>query len=158
MKLATFLLAGLLAFTGTAMADDGETLNPPSGPVRVETVSDVGPVGSPGARGPGAGMRRGAGKRAIPPQLVKRFDRDGNGHLDPQERRQAIRALRRVARQLAREQQADARAVRQQRRVIRRFDGNGDGVVGPDEMPQRLQRRMRPMDRNGDGWLDDADR
>ena len=155
MKIAALLLTGLLAMTGTAAADDGEILNPPSGPVRVETVSDVGPS-QQGARGPAAGMRR--GKRAIPPALMKRFDRDGDGHLDPRERRHAMRALRGVMRQLRQDQRADARAVRMQRNVIRKYDTNRDGIVGPDEMPPRLQKRMRRMDRNGDGWLDDADR
>jgi hypothetical protein len=43
------------------------------------------------------------------------------------------------------------------RDLVRRYDTNGDGVVSPDEMPPGLARRLRPLDRNGDGWLDERD-
>jgi hypothetical protein len=87
--------------------------------------------------------------------LLERFDRNHDGRLEPQERRRAIRALRRLARRLAIQER---RAERQgQRGLVRRYDANGDGVVGPDEMPPGLARRLRPPDRNGDGWLDDRD-
>jgi hypothetical protein len=151
MKIATLVLAGLLGMVGTASADDedgGEALHPPSGPVRLEQVRD-----SPGMRGPGAGMRK--QKRQLPPGVVERFDRDGDGRLDPQERKHAIRALRRVVRRLAQEQRAEAGAVRG---AIRRFDTNGDGIVDPGEAPPNLKRRMRHLDRNRDGWVDGADR
>ncbi len=37
-------------------------------------------------------------------------------------------------------------------RMFERFDSNGDGEITPDEIPQRVQRRMQ-LDRNGDGVL-----
>jgi hypothetical protein len=43
------------------------------------------------------------------------------------------------------------------RKLVRRYDLNGDGDVGPDEMPPGLARRLRPLDRNGDGWVDETD-
>ena len=89
--------------------------------------------------------------------LLDRFDRNHDGRLEPQERRRAIRALRRLTRRMARqERRAEMRDARRQA-LIRRFDRNGDGVVGPEEMPPGLARRLRPLDRNGDGWLDDRD-
>ena len=82
--------------------------------------------------------------------LLQRFDRNHDGRLEGRERKQAARALRRIAKQLARGDQ------RQQRhgRFIQRFDRNGDGNVGPREMPPGLADEMRPLDRDGDGWVE----
>ena len=92
--------------------------------------------------------------------LLERFDRNHDGRLEPKERRHAIRALRRMARKMEiQERRAEGRqAGRDVRgRFLRRFDTNHDGVVGPDEMPPGMARKLRPLDRNGDGWLDDRD-
>ena len=92
--------------------------------------------------------------------LLERFDRNHDGRLDPQERRHAIRALRRLARRLAmQERRADGGARREarMRELVQRFDRNGDGVVSPDEMPPGMARRLQRLDRNGDGWLDERD-
>ncbi len=93
--------------------------------------------------------------------VVARFDRDHDGRLDPRERRHAIRALRRLARQLARQ---DRRMMRIERRgaarrhaLEQRYDANGDGVVGPGELPPPVADKLRRRDRNGDGWVDDAE-
>ena len=89
--------------------------------------------------------------------LLERFDRNHDGRLEPKERRRAIRALRKLARRMAiQERRAELRGVRR-RELVRRFDTNGDGVVGPEEMPPGLAPRLRPLDRNGDGWLGDRD-
>jgi hypothetical protein len=103
--------------------------------------------------------------------LLERFDRNHDGRLEPDERRQAIRTLRRIARKMAmQERRAEGREAGQggrerghrvearRERLLRRFDTNHDGVVGPDEMPPGMARRLRPLDRNRDGWLDDRDR
>jgi Ca2+-binding EF-hand superfamily protein len=97
--------------------------------------------------------------------LLQRFDRNHDGRLEPRERRQAARALHRLANRLV---QMDARAMRngmsapqtdarerRQRKFIRRFDIDHDGNVGPNEMPPGLADQMRPLDRDGDGWLRD---
>lgn len=89
--------------------------------------------------------------------LLERFDRNHDGRLEPQERRHAIRALRRLARKLEMaDQRGQGRGARA--RALRRFDTNGDGVVGPEEMPPGMARKLRPLDRNHDGWLDERDR
>jgi Ca2+-binding EF-hand superfamily protein len=89
--------------------------------------------------------------------LLERFDRDHDGRLEPQERRRAIRALRKLARKMARQGHRGDNQGARARGMVRRFDRNGDGVVGPDEMPPGLARKLRPLDRNRDGWLDDRD-
>jgi hypothetical protein len=37
---------------------------------------------------------------------------------------------------------------------MQRYDRNRDGNVGPREMPPGLADELRPLDRDGDGWLD----
>jgi Ca2+-binding EF-hand superfamily protein len=83
-------------------------------------------------------------------QLLERFDRNHDGRLEKRERKQAARALRRIAKQMMR---ADRRQERRAR-FIQRFDLDGDGNVGPGEMPPELANRLRSRDRNGDGWLE----
>ena len=115
--------------------------------------------------------------------LLERFDKNHDGQLDPKERRHAIRALRRIAHRMAVQERREARraerepvrdanreadrearrADREARRqarmraLVQRYDRNGDGVVTPDEMPPGVARRLQPLDRNGDGWLDERD-
>lgn len=76
MKLASLLLGTLLATTGTAAAD--EVLHPPGGAVVVEA-------------------QRAKLRRAI----LEAFDANGDGRLEPRERRRAVRALRRMEHRLA---------------------------------------------------------
>ncbi len=128
MKLAILALAGLLGLGSIAHAEQ-----------------------------PGNGPRSPHPRAPLRAALLARFDHNHDGQLQPQERRQAIRALRRLTRKLAREQQGAARRVGRERELIQRFDVDGDGDVGPGELPPELADRMRPLDRNGDGWVDDAD-
>ena len=81
--------------------------------------------------------------------LLQRFDRNHDGHLDMRERRQAARALYRLANKMARMDMKQQR----RRQFIQRFDCDGDGNVGPNEMPPGLANEMRPLDRDGNGWL-----
>jgi len=82
--------------------------------------------------------------------MLERFDRNRDGRLEPNERRHAARALRRMAHKLMRE---DMRRERRHARFIHRFDANGDGNIGPGELPPELTDELRPLDRDGDGWL-----
>ena len=71
------------------------------------------------------------------------------GKLGPRERKHAAKALHKLANRLAK---ADDR-VQKRQKFIRRFDINGDGNVGPGEMPPALADELRPLDRDGNGWL-----
>ena len=87
--------------------------------------------------------------------LLDRFDRNHDGRLEPNERRHAIRALHKLEVMLARqERRAERREING---AVQRYDRNGDGVAGPGEVPRREQRRLRQVDRNGDGWVDGND-
>ena len=81
--------------------------------------------------------------------LLQHFDRNRDGRLEPRERKQAARVLQRIAHKLMRQ---DGRQMRRNR-FIRRFDANRDGNVGPGEIPPGLADELRPLDRDGDGWL-----
>ena len=109
--------------------------------------------------GPRPGLRHGGPRNsmhadpALRRMLVERFDRNHDGRLEPGERRHAVRALRRLERKLARQDRRDARL----RKVIRKYDLDGDGNVGPGEMPPAMAKRLRHLDHDGNGWVDDAD-
>jgi hypothetical protein len=83
--------------------------------------------------------------------LLQHFDKNGDGRLGPRERRHAARALRRLSAKMMR---GDMRRQRQNK-FIHRYDRDGDGNVGPGEMPPGLADELRPLDRDGDGWLQD---
>lgn len=94
--------------------------------------------------------------------LLLRFDRNQDGRLDPRERRHAAMALHRLANKLMQRNAMQGNAMMpgnprqaRQRKFIRRFDLDHDGNVGPNEMPPGLADELRPLDRNGDGWLQD---
>ena len=88
-------------------------------------------------------------QRPMKRMLLAHFDRNHDGKLGPRERKHAAKALRKLANRLA---QNDGRMQRRQK-FIRRFDLNHDGNVGPDEMPPGLANELRPLDQDGDGWL-----
>ena len=88
-------------------------------------------------------------KRPFKQFLLQKFDRNHDGKLQPRERKQAAKVLHKLAKRLAK---ADDRMQRRQK-FIRRFDINQDGNVGPGEMPPALADELRPLDRDGDGWL-----
>jgi HlyD family secretion protein len=83
-------------------------------------------AGGPGGAGPG---RQGGG-RGIPEELIKQYDKDGDGKLDDTER-EAMRA-----------------AMRE------RFGGQG-GQGGPRMSREEM---MKQYDKNGDGELDETER
>lgn len=86
--------------------------------------------------------------RAVKQKIKARFDADHDGRLSPTERAAARRAVgRRIAMMNGRHK------MKMMRKIIRKFDQNGDGVVGPGEAPARLIEKLRRFDRNGDGWV-----
>lgn len=79
--------------------------------------------------------------------LLQKFDRNHDGRLEGRERKMAARALHRIAKRLAHDGGRRAR-------IMQRYDRNGDGNVGPREMPPGLADELRPLDRDGNGWLE----
>jgi hypothetical protein len=100
--------------------------------------------------------------------LLKHFDADRDGRLDPRERMKAARVLQRISNKLMmsaakmqrgmrgepRQMRNDMRPRMMQReRFFRRYDANRDGNVGPGEIPPAVADELRPLDQDGDGWL-----
>jgi len=142
MKLAALALLTMLGLGGAAYAEPVPRTEPA-------------PAAEPAPRATAAPRVAVARPRGQFRELVfEKFDRNHDGRLEPDERRRAARTLRKLARRL----EAQDRAGERNRRLIRRYDTNGDGVVGPEEMPPGLARKLQPLDRNGDGWLDARDR
>jgi hypothetical protein len=86
--------------------------------------------------------------------LLQHFDRNHDGRLGPRERRHAAKALHRLAAKMMRKDMRQGGHQMRQRKFVERFDRNGDGDVGPAEMPPGLADELRPLDRDGDGWLE----
>jgi Ca2+-binding EF-hand superfamily protein len=147
MKVVAFIVSAMLGIAGAAHADEYTGPVPPPAPAPM--------AAQPGALMPPPMQRpRGALREA----LLERFDTNHDGRLEPNERRHAARALRRLARRLMMQDRAAARAQRRALRgVIRRYDLDGDGNVSPGEMAPDMANRLRPLDRNGDGWVDERD-
>jgi len=131
MKLVIAALFTLLALPAAAAADDG--LRPPGGPVYDQPL--------PG-RGDPASQRPGRGKALLRRAVIARFDANGDGQLQPEERKRARRALR----------------EKRIQRFIKRFDTNRDGVVGPAEVPPEAAAKLRRFDRDRDGWVSPHER
>src|SRR5689334_7439349 len=91
---------------------------------------------------------RGDRMRDARERIRERFDVDHDGRLSRDERQTARRAVgRRIAMMGARHR------MKMFKKMIRKLDTNGDGVVGPGEAPPRLIEKLRRFDRNGDGWI-----
>jgi hypothetical protein len=91
--------------------------------------------------------------RAIRKRIKARFDADGDGRLSREERRDARAA---IGPRLAHHKQR-MHKLKMLRKLIRKLDRDGDGVVGPGEAPARLVRKLKRFDKNGDGWVDAQD-
>ena len=132
MKLLIAGFVALLALPSLAAADD---LCPPGGPVYDEPPPQE---GAPPQQQRGCGRNRARVRAAV----IARFDANGDGQLQPQERRRAKQAIR----------------AKRVERFIQRFDTDHDGNVGPDEIPPGAAHKLRRLDRNGDGWVQPGER
>lgn len=89
------------------------------------------------------------GERPIPAAILKEFDKDGDGKLSPEERKQMRSAMR------------ERRQARHQE-LLNRFDADGDGSLSPEERKVAHETVRKEMlakyDANGDGELDPEER
>ncbi len=112
---------------------------------------DIGSLGAAGEPGPGPGGEV-HGDRFFK-ELIKRFDKDGDGKLDASEL-----ADMEAARQ---QMQQNGGGARFREQAIKMFDKNGDGVLDEAERAEAAKFReeqIRRFDKNGDGKLDQEER
>ena len=99
------------------------------------------------ARGLKGGPGGGAAKFDMPGldlktriQLMKQFDKDGDGRLNDEERAEAMKALK--------DKTADLEQMRKKfaQEIIAKFDKDGDGKLGVDELMEFLEEQRRVFD------------
>jgi hypothetical protein len=115
----------------------------------VAQVSGSGDIGSLGAEPPAA--TPGVDRFVL--DIIKRFDKDGDGKLDAAELAEFIRSR---AGQGPNAQGGAMRAI-----IMKLFDKNHDGVLDAGERAEAekfREEQVRRFDKNGDGMLDDAER
>lgn len=87
--------------------------------------------------------------RDIPPEIIEKFDKDGDGKLN-QEEREAAKA--------ARERMMEAK----KKEMIAKFDKDGDGKLSEEEEQAMREARRKMMmekfDKDGDGELSDDEK
>jgi hypothetical protein len=182
MKLAALALLTTLGLGGVAGADPVRPVDRPRGELRQLLLERFdknhdGQLDPKERRHAIRAIRRIAHRMAVQERREARranreagrdANRDANREAGRDADREARRADREAGRDANREAGRDAdrearRADREARRqarmraLVQRYDRNGDGVVTPDEMPPGVARRLQPLDRNRDGWLDDRD-
>lgn len=88
-------------------------------------------------------------ERKLPPEILEKFDKDGDGKLNEEER---------AAAKAAREEMMEAR----KKEMLGKFDKDGDGELNGEEKEAMKEGRKKMMlekfDKDGDGKLNDAER
>jgi hypothetical protein len=125
------------------------------------------------AQGPGPGGREGRPGGGPPPSpVVQALDTDGDGELSAKEIENAAVALRTLDKD--KDGKLSAEEIRpafgggrgmgfgggNPEELVTRmmaFDKNGDGKLGRDELPERMQGLMDRADANKDGFVDKAE-
>jgi hypothetical protein len=107
------------------------------------------PAGPGGPGGPG-------GQRPVPAEVLKEFDKDGDGKLSDDERKAMREAMQ-------------ARAEERRQEMIKKYDKDGDGKLSEEErktmmeeqraaMEARRAEMMKKYDKDGDGKLNEEER
>jgi len=109
--------------------------------------------------GPSNGDKKGKGKkgnREVPEHVIKKFDKDGDGKLNEEERK--------AAREARTKMQKEGKA-----KMLKRFDKDGDGKLSDEERKtarETMQKQRKEMheamlkkfDANGNGEIDKDER
>lgn len=92
-------------------------------------------------------------------QLMKQFDKDGDGRLNAEERKEAMEAIKNKS--------ADLKELREKHveKVMKKFDKDGDGKLSFEERREMFKQArearnalVRKYDADGDGKLSDDER
>ena len=87
--------------------------------------------------------------RELPPEVIKRFDKDADGKLNEEERKAAREAH-------------EERMKERRKEMLKEFDKDGDGELNEEEksvMYEEMKKRaLKKFDKDGDGELSDEER
>jgi Ca2+-binding EF-hand superfamily protein len=139
---------------GDGKLDDAEKAVMKEALKQEKTLRGSGDIGSQGGTAEPAPGGEGRGDLFIR-ELLKRFDKDGDGKLDAAELAELIKNRA----SLGGGQGAPGARFREQ--MMKMFDKNGDGVLDETERAAAEQFRaeqIRRFDKNGDGQLDAEER
>lgn len=80
-------------------------------------------------------------------QLMKQFDKDGDGRLNPEEREEAMKSLK--------DKSVDLEQMKLQhaQNVIKKFDKDGDGKLDPTEVSNFLEEQRKMFDNSREGMV-----
>jgi len=115
-------------------------------PAAVRGSGDIGSLG-------GATESAGPGGDRYLREMMKRYDKDGDGKLDESELAELIKNRNAAG--------PGAPGARLREQMVKLFDKNGDGQLDPDERAAAEQFRadqVKRYDKNGDGQLDAEER
>jgi Ca2+-binding EF-hand superfamily protein len=108
-------------------------------------------------RGQGKGdPGKGGSRKGPPPEMIKQFDKDGDGKLSEDERKEARAAM-------------EKRREEGKAKMLKRFDADGDGELSEDErkkMRETMDAKrkevraavLKEFDANGNGKIDEDER
>lgn len=84
-----------------------------------------------------------------PPEVLEKFDKDGDGKLSPEERKAAREAMQ-------------ARTEERRKEMLAKYDKDGDGKLSPEERAEMQKDRkaemLKKFDKDGDGKLSEEER
>ncbi|MCU0796274.1 MAG: EF-hand domain-containing protein [Akkermansiaceae bacterium] len=92
------------------------------------------------------------GGRQLPPEVIEKFDADGDGKLNQEERKAAMQALR-------------ERMEKRREEMLAKYDKDGDGKLNEEEratmqadMKAKHEELLKKYDADGDGKLNQEER
>ena len=108
------------------------------------------------AQGNQRGQGKGGQRKGPPPEMVKQFDKDGDGKLSEEERKEARAAM-------------EKRREAGKAKMLERFDADGDGKLSDEErnkMKETMEAKRKEIhaamlekfDANGNGKIDQDER
>ncbi|HWB00278.1 MAG TPA: EF-hand domain-containing protein [Pirellulales bacterium] len=83
-----------------------------------------------------------------PQQMLQRFDKNGNGQLDPDERQAAMQAMQPGGGRPSAPGQGAGGNPQMQQQVLQRFDKNGNGQLDPEERQAAMQAMQQRRNNN----------
>lgn len=83
--------------------------------------------------------------RPLPPEVIEKFDKDGDGKLNEEEREAAKQAMK-------------EKHEAHKKEILAKYDTDGDGELSEDERKAMWKDKAKEFDKDGDGELSDEEK